>query len=107
MSELIDDVLYLSRVTSAELREQEVDLSGLATNVLTRLPADAATEASCAERPGTARSERPIASSAQSREFTYDIGRQPRKEGRAAPDPDWVLGWRKESGFRVDRRRCD
>ena len=37
MSELIDDVLYLSRVTSAELREQEVDLSGLATLVLTRL----------------------------------------------------------------------
>ena len=28
MSQLIDDVLYLSRVTRAELREQDVDLSG-------------------------------------------------------------------------------
>jgi two-component system sensor histidine kinase/response regulator len=37
MSQLIDDVLYLSRVTRAELREQEVDLSALATLLLTRL----------------------------------------------------------------------
>jgi two-component system, sensor histidine kinase and response regulator len=37
MSQLIDDVLYLSRVTRAELREQEVDLSALATHALTRL----------------------------------------------------------------------
>ena len=29
MSQLIDDVLYLARVTRAEMREQEVDLSGL------------------------------------------------------------------------------
>ena len=34
MSQLIDDVLYLSRVTRAELREQEVDLSGLAVLIL-------------------------------------------------------------------------
>ena len=31
MSQLIDDVLYLSRVTRADLREQEVDLSAIAT----------------------------------------------------------------------------
>jgi signal transduction histidine kinase len=37
MSQLIDDVLYLSKVTRAELREQEVDLSELAAAVLARL----------------------------------------------------------------------
>ncbi len=37
MSELIDDVLYLSRVTRAELREHEVDLSALASMILGRL----------------------------------------------------------------------
>ena len=37
MSQLIDDVLYLSRVTRAELRDQEVDLSELAAMLLARL----------------------------------------------------------------------
>jgi signal transduction histidine kinase len=37
MSQLIDDVLYLSKVTRADLREQQVDLSALATLILTRL----------------------------------------------------------------------
>ncbi len=37
MSQLIDDVLYLSRVTRADLREQDVDLSAIATLILTRL----------------------------------------------------------------------
>jgi light-regulated signal transduction histidine kinase (bacteriophytochrome) len=37
MSQLIDDVLYLSRVTRAELRDQEVDLSSLAALALARL----------------------------------------------------------------------
>jgi light-regulated signal transduction histidine kinase (bacteriophytochrome) len=37
MSQLIDDVLYLSRVTRAELRDQEVDLSALTTMILSRL----------------------------------------------------------------------
>jgi two-component system sensor histidine kinase/response regulator len=37
MSQLIDDVLYLSRVTRAELRDQEVNLSALATLIVTRL----------------------------------------------------------------------
>ena len=37
MSQLIDDVLYLSRVTRADLREQEVDLSSVAQLILTRL----------------------------------------------------------------------
>jgi two-component system, sensor histidine kinase and response regulator len=37
MSQLIDDVLYLSRVTRADLREQEVDLSSIAELTLTRL----------------------------------------------------------------------
>ena len=37
MAQLIDDVLYLSKVTRAELREQEVDLSEVAVLILTRL----------------------------------------------------------------------
>jgi signal transduction histidine kinase len=37
MSQLIDDVLYLARVTRAETREQEVDLSGLVTLLLDRM----------------------------------------------------------------------
>jgi signal transduction histidine kinase len=37
MSQLIDDVLYLSRVTRADLREQDVDLSSLAQLILSRL----------------------------------------------------------------------
>jgi two-component system, sensor histidine kinase and response regulator len=37
MSQLIDDVLYLSRVTRAELREQDVDLSEVAALILARL----------------------------------------------------------------------
>jgi len=37
MSQLIDDVLHLSKVTRAELREQEVDLSELVVLLLTRL----------------------------------------------------------------------
>jgi two-component system sensor histidine kinase/response regulator len=37
MSQLIDDVLYLARVTRADMREQEVDLSGLVQLLLDRL----------------------------------------------------------------------
>ena len=37
MSELIDDVLYLSRVTRADLRDHEVDLSALANLIIARL----------------------------------------------------------------------
>src|SRR6185312_11725616 len=37
MSQLIDDVLHLARVTRAEMREQEVDLSGLVTLLLDRM----------------------------------------------------------------------
>jgi two-component system sensor histidine kinase/response regulator len=37
MAQLIDDVLYLSRVTRAELRRQEVDLSALARAIIERL----------------------------------------------------------------------
>jgi two-component system sensor histidine kinase/response regulator len=37
MSQLIDDVLYLSRVTRAEIREHEVDLSGLVNLLLERM----------------------------------------------------------------------
>ena len=37
MSRLIDDVLYLSRVTRTELREHEVDLSGLTSLLLERM----------------------------------------------------------------------
>jgi two-component system sensor histidine kinase/response regulator len=37
MSQLIDDVLYLSKVSRAELRQQEIDLSGLVESILERL----------------------------------------------------------------------
>ena len=37
MAQLIDDVLHLSRVTRADLRDQEVDLSSIASLILTRL----------------------------------------------------------------------
>jgi two-component system sensor histidine kinase/response regulator len=37
MSQLIDDVLHLSRVTRADLRDQEVDLSSVAGLILARL----------------------------------------------------------------------
>jgi two-component system sensor histidine kinase/response regulator len=37
MSQLIDDVLYLSRVTRADLREQDVDLSAIAELIVSRL----------------------------------------------------------------------
>jgi light-regulated signal transduction histidine kinase (bacteriophytochrome) len=37
MSQLIDDVLHLSKVSRAELRQQEVDLSGLVHAILDRL----------------------------------------------------------------------
>jgi len=37
MAQLIDDVLYLSRVTRAEMREHEVDLSGMVSQVVDRI----------------------------------------------------------------------
>ena len=37
MSQLIDDVLYLSKVTRADLRDQDVDLSAVASLILSRL----------------------------------------------------------------------
>ena len=37
MSQLIDDVLYLSKVSRAEVRQQDVDLSGLVESILGRL----------------------------------------------------------------------
>jgi signal transduction histidine kinase len=53
MSELIDDVLYLSRVTRADLREHEVDLSVLANLILTRLQeSEPARQVEMKVRPG-------------------------------------------------------
>jgi signal transduction histidine kinase len=37
MSQLIDDVLYLAKVSRAEVRQQEIDLSGLVESILERL----------------------------------------------------------------------
>ena len=37
MLQLIDDVLYLSKVSRAEVRQQEIDLSGLVESILVRL----------------------------------------------------------------------
>jgi hypothetical protein len=53
MAELIDDVLYLARVTRAEMREQEVDLSGLVELLLERLrEAEPARTVETRVRPG-------------------------------------------------------
>jgi light-regulated signal transduction histidine kinase (bacteriophytochrome) len=53
MSQLIDDVLYHSRVTRAELREHEVDLSALVTLLVDRLrEAEPAREVEVKLRPG-------------------------------------------------------
>jgi two-component system, sensor histidine kinase and response regulator len=53
MSQLIDDVLYLARVTRAEMREQEVDLSGLVALLLDRMrEAEPAREVEVRVRPG-------------------------------------------------------
>ena len=53
MSQLIDDVLYLSRVSRAEVRQQEVDLSGLVESVLERLrEADPGRTVEIRVRPG-------------------------------------------------------
>jgi two-component system, sensor histidine kinase and response regulator len=53
MSQLIDDVLYLSRVTRAELRDHEVDLSELTGLILSRLQeAEPARRAELKIRPG-------------------------------------------------------
>ncbi|MGH7528369.1 MAG: sensor histidine kinase, partial [Gemmatimonadales bacterium] len=53
MSQLIDDVLYLSKVTRAELREQEIDLSALVTIIFDRLrEAEPMREVELRVRPG-------------------------------------------------------
>jgi two-component system, sensor histidine kinase and response regulator len=53
MSQLIDDVLYLSRVTRADLRQQEVDLSAVASHILARLQeADPGRKVELKIRPG-------------------------------------------------------
>jgi signal transduction histidine kinase len=53
MSQLIDDVLYLSKVSRAELRQQEIDLSGLVETILERLrEADPARAVETRVRPG-------------------------------------------------------
>jgi two-component system, sensor histidine kinase and response regulator len=53
MSQLIDDVLYLSRVTRADVRDQEVDLSAVANLILSRLQeSDPARKLELKVRPG-------------------------------------------------------
>jgi light-regulated signal transduction histidine kinase (bacteriophytochrome) len=53
MSQLIDDVLHLSKVSRAELRQQEVDLSGLVGAILDRLrEADPSRTVETRVRPG-------------------------------------------------------
>jgi len=55
MSQLIDDVLYLARVTRAEMREQDVDLSGLVSLLLERMhEADPGRAVETKVRPGVA-----------------------------------------------------
>ncbi|HEY7504648.1 MAG TPA: response regulator [Gemmatimonadales bacterium] len=53
MSQLIDDVLYLSKVSRAEVRQQEVDLSALVETILDRLrEADPGRAVQTRVRPG-------------------------------------------------------
>jgi two-component system, sensor histidine kinase and response regulator len=53
MSQLIDDVLYLSKVSRAEVRHQEIDLSGLVETILERLrEADPGRRVETRVRPG-------------------------------------------------------
>jgi two-component system sensor histidine kinase/response regulator len=53
MSQLIDDVLYLSKVSRAEVRQQEIDLSGLVESILERLrEADPGRTVETRVRPG-------------------------------------------------------
>jgi two-component system, sensor histidine kinase and response regulator len=53
LMQLIDDVLYLARVTRAELRDQEVDLSGLARLLLDRMAeAESGRKVEVKVRPG-------------------------------------------------------
>ena len=53
MAQLIDDVLYLARVTRTEMREQEVDLSALVTLLLDRMrEAEPARAVESKVRPG-------------------------------------------------------
>ena len=53
MGQLIDDVLHLSRVTSAEMRSQEVDLSALADLAITQLrEAEPTRQVTARVRPG-------------------------------------------------------
>jgi len=53
MSQLIDDVLYLSKVSRAEVRQQEIDLSGLVESLLERLrEADPGRTVETRVRPG-------------------------------------------------------
>lgn len=53
MSDLIDNVLYLSRVTRAELRQQDVDLSALVIQLLERMKeAEPARQVEVKVRPG-------------------------------------------------------
>ena len=53
MSQLIDDVLYLSKVSRTEVRQQEIDLSGLVESILERLrEADPGRTVETRVRPG-------------------------------------------------------
>jgi two-component system, sensor histidine kinase and response regulator len=53
MSQLIDDVLYLSKVSRAEVRQQEIDLSALVETILERLrEADPVRTVETRVRPG-------------------------------------------------------
>jgi signal transduction histidine kinase len=53
MSQLIDDVLYLSKVSRAEVRQHEIDLSGLVESILERLrEADPGRNVETRVRPG-------------------------------------------------------
>jgi two-component system, sensor histidine kinase and response regulator len=53
MSQLIDDVLYLSKVSRAEVRQQEIDLSSLVQSILERLhEADSGRTVETRVRPG-------------------------------------------------------
>ena len=82
MSQLIDDVLYLTRVTRAEMREQEVDLSGLVALLLDRMSRGRARARRW--RPGSG----PGVTVTGRRAAAPDRGREPARERLEVHRPD-------------------
>ena len=90
MSQLIDDVLHLSKVSRAELRQQDVDLSGLVAAILDRIresEPDRAVE-TCASGRGCPSSATGTCSGSPSRTCWRTPGSSPPARRRPASSSD-------------------